>query len=133
SRHINNQFNIQVFGPTASSLTPELIRDKVLEAISCEAVESGIARMTQEVAPRVFTNDKGNWVIRVADGSRNKLIMRTDEGDVPDMGARKTAGLLRAPLLHAGMIALRETDRPIHVNSTLEELQDDDTYERSAG
>jgi hypothetical protein len=59
--------------------------------------------------------------------------MRTDEGDVPDMGARKTAGLLRAPLLHAGMIALRETDRPVDVNSTLEELQDDDTYERSAG
>jgi hypothetical protein len=135
SVNIGNQvnFNINVFGPTASSLTPELIRDKILQAVSCEAVEKGLRQMTQQIAPAVFTNDKGNWVIRVADASRNKLIMRTDEGDEADVGARKATGMIRTHLLHAGITALKESEYPQDVNSTLEEIRDDDSYQRSAG
>lgn len=38
-----NQFNIQIFGSTASSLTSELIKEKVIEALTCADVEAGLA------------------------------------------------------------------------------------------
>jgi hypothetical protein len=38
---IANQFNIQIFDSTASSLTAEVVRDKVLEALTLQAVEQG--------------------------------------------------------------------------------------------
>ena len=55
--------NINVFGSTASSLTPELIAEKVREVLSYEAVEEGVAKMTEEVAPTLFVNEKGNSLI----------------------------------------------------------------------
>jgi hypothetical protein len=39
--------------------TPELITERVLEALSLEAVEKGVAHMTAEVARPTFTNEKG--------------------------------------------------------------------------
>ena len=125
-----NVFNINVFGTTMSSLTPELIAERVLEVISLEAVEKGVAHMTAEVARPVFTNEKGNWLVRVADGSRNKLMIRTDEGDIPDHQGHKTTRLLRQPFIEASLLALKETDKPKDVENTMEEIKDDETYDK---
>ena len=128
----NNTNNIQinVFGSTASALTPEIIAQKVMEVISLEAVEKGLAHMTQEVARPVFSNEKGNWLVRVADASRSKLIVRTDEGDQPDHQGRNTTRLLKKPFMEASLIALEETDRPRDVENTIEAIRDDDTYDK---
>jgi hypothetical protein len=106
------------------------VAQKVLEVLSLDAVEKGLARMTEEVAPSIFTNEKKNWTIRVADGSRNKLVVRTDDGDQPDLQGHKTTRLLRHPFIKASMLALEQTDRPKQVESTIEEIRDDDTYNR---
>ena len=127
---IQNNFNINVFGTTMSSLTPELIAERVLEVISLEAVEKGVAHMTAEVARPVFSNEKGNWLVRVADGSRNKLMMRTDEGDIPDHQGHKTTRLLRQPFIEASLLALKETDKPDDVENTIGEIKDDETYDK---
>ena len=128
----NLNFNIQLFGSTASALTPDVIRDKVIEALSCEEVEKGIARMTEAVAPHLFQNEKHNWTIRVADASRKKLLVRTDQGDVPDVGARRTAGLLREPFIRAGFMALEESNRKQDVKSTMVSIGDDESYDKEA-
>ena len=125
-------FNINVFGSTMSSLTPELIAERVLEALSLDAVEKGVAHMTAEVARPVFTNEKANWLVRVADGSRNKLMVRTDEGDISDHQGHNTTRLLRQPFIRASLLALKETDKPKDVENTIEEIEDDDVYDKQA-
>jgi hypothetical protein len=126
----NLTFNINVFGSTASSLTPEVIRQRVLDAISCEAVEKGLASMTEEVAPHVFTNEKKNWLLRTADASRNKLIIRMDHGDKPDIQGHNTTRLLRTPFMEATMLALEQSDKPRDVEDTIEEIKDRETYDK---
>ena len=124
-----NQINIH-FGSTMSALTPEIIAEKVLEVLSLGAVEKGLAHMTEEVARPVFSNEKNNWLVRVADASRSKLIMRTDEGDQPDHQGRNTTMLLKQPFIEASMLALEQTEHPRDVESTIEEIKDDDTYDK---
>ena len=128
NRVVNQQINLQIFGSTASALTPEIVAQKVLDVLSLEAVEKGLARMTEEVAPSIFTNEKNNWTIRVADGSRNKLVVRTDDGDQPDHQGYNTTRLLKNPFMEASILALEQTDRPKEVENTIEEIQDDDIY-----
>ena len=124
---LNQQINIH-FGSTFSALTPELVAERVLEVLSLEAVEKGLARMTEEVARPVFTNEKNNWTIRVADSSRNKLVVRTYGGDRPDHQGHNTTRLLKQPFMEASMLALKQTERPNEVENTIEEIQDDDIY-----
>ena len=130
TQNIQNNFNINVFGSTASSLTPELIAQKVMEVISLEAVEKGLVHMTEEVARPVFSNEKGNWLVRVADGSRNKLVLRTDEGEQSDPQGHRTTRLLKAPFMKASLLALEQTDRPKDVENTIEDIKDEDTYDK---
>jgi hypothetical protein len=125
-----NVFNINVFGSTMSSLTPEIIAKRVLEIVSLQSVEKGLAHMTAEVAQSAFTNEKGNWLVRVADGSRNKLMIRTDSGDIPDLQGHRTTQLLRKPFIEASLLALEQTKRPDDVENTIGEIQDDETYDR---
>ena len=125
-----NNININVFGTTMSSLTPELIAERVLEALSLEAVEKGVAHMTAEVARPAFTNEKGNWLVRVADGSRNKLIVRMDDGDRPDHQGHNTTRLLKKPFIEASLIALEKTDKPADVENTIEDIKDSEAYDR---
>jgi hypothetical protein len=113
-----------------TSLTPEIVAKKVMEVLSLDAVEKGLAHMTQEVARPVFSNEKGNWLVRVADASRSKLIVRTDQGDQPDHQGRNTTLLLKQPFIEASMLALEQTERPRDVENTIEEIRDDDTYDK---
>ena len=127
-----NVVNINVFGSTLSSLTPELIAEKVREVLSYEAVEEGVAKMTEEVAPTLFTNEKGNSLIRVADASRKKLVYRTDTGDVPDSDGKRTGRLLRHPFGQAALLALEGSDNPDAVNKTIEMLCDQEASGKEA-
>ena len=101
-----------------------------MEVLSLEAVEKGLARMTEEVAKPVFSNEKGNWTIRVADASRNKLVMRTDQGDEPDHQGHHTTQLLKQPFIEASMLALEQTEHPRDVENTIGELKDEETYNK---
>jgi hypothetical protein len=124
--------NINVFGSTASSLTPELIAEKVREVLSYEAVEEGVSRMTEEVAPTLFVNEKGNSMIRVADAARKKLVYRTDTGDEPDPGGMRTGRLLQYPFSQAALLALDGTEKPDAVERTLETLRDHEACGKEA-
>ena len=126
----NNQFNIQIFGSTASSLTPEIIKEKVIEALTCADVEAGLARMTETVARDCFSNEKGNWFVRSTDASRNKLVVRTDKGDIADIQGYRTTRMLKKPFMEASLMALEETDKPTDVENTIEEIQDNDIYNK---
>ena len=126
----NQNIQINLFGSTASSLTPELVREKVIEALSCEDVERGLARMTETAAPRCFTNERGEWLVRVADSSRNKLVLRTDAGEQPDPHGHRTTRLLKKPFIEASLIALEQTDRPKDVENTIEDIKDDEIYDK---
>ena len=123
-----NNLTINIYGTTASSLTAEAVAEKVLAVISMEAVEAGVAEMTKEVAPNVFRNEKGTWNLRVADASRKKLLVRTDEGEESDRQGERTTMLLRAPFLQASFTALEQGAQPRKVESTIEEIEDDETY-----
>jgi hypothetical protein len=106
-----NNFTINVFGSTMSSLTPEIVAQKVMEVITLESVEKGLASMTEEVARPVFSNEKGNWMVRVADGSRNKLVVRLDEGDRPDHQGHNPTRLFTQPFTKTSILALKHTNR----------------------
>ena len=124
----NTNLTINIYGTTASSLTAEAVAEKVLAVISMEAVEGGVAEMTKEVAPNVFRNEKGTWNLRVADASRKKLLVRTDEGEESDRQGDRTTKLLRAPFLQASFSALEQGAQPRKVKNTIEEIEDDETY-----
>jgi hypothetical protein len=120
------------FGTTMSGLTPEQIRDRVLDAISIDSIENGIQHMCEEVTQSVFTNEKGNCMIRIADASRKKLVWRTDKGEEPDPGAKKTATILRQPLAEAATMALEQTNKRDNVISTMSALNDPTKYQKEA-
>jgi hypothetical protein len=88
--------------------------------------------MTKEGAPNVFRNEKGTWNLRVADASRKKLVVRTDEGEESDRQGDKTTKLLRAPFLQASFSALEQGAQPRKVESTIEEIEDDETYAKKS-
>lgn len=112
----NNTLNIgQVivnvnFGETLSSLTPQSIAEKLIPLLTNEVVKDGVGKMTEIAAINCFVNEKGNWMLRSADVSRNKLELRYDEKDEPDYGCEKTTQLLRPPFLTASMRAVEETE-----------------------
>jgi hypothetical protein len=134
--NVNNNTNIQhsivlqFFGTTASTLTPESVAEKVRQVLTLGAIEEGVAKMTEEVAPTVFTNEKKNWTLRVADASRKRLVVRMDEGDVPDIEGHNTTRLLRAPFMDATLDAIDQSDRPAEVKRTFEEIKDTDRFDR---
>jgi hypothetical protein len=86
--------------------------------------------MTETVAPSCFTNEKRNWFLRSTDASRNKLVVRTDEGDIADIQGYRTTRMLKKPFMEASLMALEETDKPKDVENTIEEIQDEDTYSK---
>jgi len=50
-----------------------------------------------------LTNEKGNPLVAVTDASRNKFVMRYDDGDRPDNGGYKTCAILHPPFIEASM------------------------------
>jgi hypothetical protein len=127
--NLTNNLTINIYGSTASNLTAEAVAKKVMDAITVNAIEAGVAEMTREVAPSVFRNEKGIWNLRVADASRKKLVVRTDNGEETDRQGNRTARILRGPFLRASRLALTQGRRR-KVENTIEEIQNDDTYER---
>jgi hypothetical protein len=126
---VNQQININILGSTMSSLTPELVKEKVIEALSVSSVERGLAQMVQDAAPAIFQNEKNIWLVRVADAGRNKLIQLTDTGEETDIKGAKTAAMLRAPFRDVSLSALEETKRPKLVEQTIDEINDDRFYQ----
>lgn len=125
---INNNIVINLFGSTWSSLTPEIVSEKILSNISVSDIESGLKTMTEAVAPAVFKNEKNNWMVRVADSSRNKFELKTDSGVISDVGGQKTSALLKTPLIKATLIAADKSKKPDEIKQTIDDIKNSETY-----
>jgi hypothetical protein len=129
----NIQQNIVInlsLGNTISALSVEDISKKVVAAISAKDVEQGLERMVSAAAPKVFKNEKGNWNVKVADASRRKLLIRTDDGETTDFGGHKAAQVLHAPLLEASIQAYTRNKKSKDIGRTIDDINDEKTYDK---
>jgi hypothetical protein len=130
----NNTILIFNFGETFSDITKEKVMeilDRCLDKIPASSVGQGIGSMTEIIAPLILRNSNGNWISRVADSSRNKLAVKTKDGEEPDINGHKTSELLRDPIRTVGQIAFRQEEvieNKKDIINTLKEIENDGLY-----
>jgi Zinc finger, C2H2 type len=131
-----NQYFILNFGDTFSELTPEkmvVLTHKIMNSIPIEATEAGVGALTQEIAPLLLTNEKGNSVTRVVDASRGKLATINNQGEEEDdIKGTRTAALLRDPMKQVGMEHYNKSNKKEDIRRTLETMMNKSEFNKQA-
>lgn len=120
-----------IFADISKNQAMDLLQ-KNIDKIPLDIVKQGITSIIENIAPFILRNNNGNWISRVADASRNKLAVKTSNGEEPDVNGYRTCEILRDPVRAVGRIAFDKTKNENHIVHLLEEIENDESYRRKS-
>jgi hypothetical protein len=110
------------FGDDFSNIYPDklsAIARKFISVISLDVTESGVEPLIEATAHLFLKNSNGNWIVRKADVSRNKLSIMMKGEEIDDIGGYKTAEFLRYPISIIGRKHYHISERKDDIIETL--------------